>query len=180
MRATEHRDAAALHAARAAELARLSDGLGGPRADRGDEASGLWFRSLEEERLADEHRSEAAVLQSAFEDRCARLSPSEIVTSPLQRWSVGWLPKSDGIVVLLSPDAGAPGRLLEELRCHRAWVRLGEVPDDKCPLELPDIDLVAYGDKTGISVEITLENPALVGELQRRTVYVVETKRHPR
>lgn len=180
MRASEHRDAATLHAARAAELARLSDALGGGQREKLDDpATGLWFRSLEEERQAHEHLVEAAALHTEFEERCGALAPAQIVVSPLQRSSIGWLRKPDGIVVLLATEAGPPERLLQELRCHRAWMRLGEAAEDKCPLELPGIDLVAYGDRTGISVEITLSDPALVAELQRRTEHVIATKQHP-
>jgi len=179
MRASEHKDAARLHAARAAELGRVSDALGEqPIKWKDDPKTGLWFRALEEERRADAHLAAAAQLDADYRERCAGLSRDVLEISPLQRFSTGGMPKADGVIVFLAPAAGPPERLLRELRCHQAWMKLGEAKTDECPLELVGIDLTAYGDSTGISVEIVVQNPARVAELQRRAEYVIETGRH--
>lgn len=180
MRASEHRDAAKAHAARAAELARISDALGvKPQEWKNEPKTGLWFRSLAEERLADAHVASAEQLEATARERCADLPREVAEVSPLQRFSTGGTPKPDGIIVFLSPAAGPPEQLLRELRCHQAWMKLGAAPSDQCPLELAGIDLTAYGDATGISVEISTQDPAAVAELQRRAKHVIETGNHP-
>jgi hypothetical protein len=179
MRANEHKAAAKLHAARAAELARVSDALGEqPVKWKNDPKTGLWFRSLNEERAADAHLAAAGRLEGDVRERCGDLPRDVVEISPLQRFSTGGIPKADGIIVFLDPAAGPPERLLRELRCHQAWMKLGEAPDDKCPLEIVDIDLTAYGDGTGISVEIATQDPGSVAELQRRAQHVIETGHH--
>lgn len=179
MRANEHKDAARLHAMRAAELARISDGLREePRTWKDDPKTGMWFRSLDEEHQAKLHLVAAERLEADYQERCAGLPRDEITISPLQRFSTGGMPKADGVIVFLTPAAGPPERLLRALRCHQAWMRLGEAEHDECPLELAGIDLVTYGDRTGISVEITMQDPAAVAELQRRAEHVIETGRH--
>lgn len=179
IRASEHRAAAKLHAARAAELARVSDALGEqPIKWKDDPKTGLWFRSLTEEREADAHLAEAARLEGHVRDRCADLPREVVEVSPLLRFSTGGIPKADGIIVFLDPAAGPPERLLRELRCHQAWMKLGEAPNDECPLEIVGIDLTAYGDAAGISVEIATQDPGSVAELQRRVRHVIETGRH--
>lgn len=179
MRANEHQDAARLHAARAAELARVSDALREqPKKWKDDPKTGLWFRSLDEEQQADAHLEAAARLQADYQERCAGLSRDEITISPLQQFSTGGMAKPDGVIVFLAPAAGPADRLLRALRCHQAWMRLGEAQRDECPLELAGIDLVTYGDRTGISVEIAIQDPAQVGELQRRAQHVIETGHH--
>jgi hypothetical protein len=45
---------------------------------------------------------------------------------------------------------------------------------DDCPLDMAGIHVDAHGDATGIEVKITIENPSLVGELQRRAAHDVE------
>ncbi|MFN0250208.1 MAG: hypothetical protein ACKV2T_25210 [Kofleriaceae bacterium] len=179
MRASEHKAAAMLHAARAAELARISDALGEqPIKWKDDPKTGLWFRSLSEERQADAHLAIAAQLETDFRERCGDLPRELVEVSPLQRFSTGGMPKPNGVIVFLEPAAGPPERLLRELRCHQAWMKLGEAPAAECALEIVGIDLTAYGDATGISVEIATQDPASVAELQRRTQHVIETGRH--
>lgn len=181
VRASEHRDAARLHAARAAELQRISDALGQqPIEWKNEPRSGMWFRALAEERQADLHLEAAAALEAEFHDRCAGLTQDQISLSPLQRFATGGSPKGDGMIVFLTPEAGPADRLLHELRCHQAWMKLGEAQKDECPLELRGLDLVAYGDASGISVELAVQDPALVAELQRRTRTVIETGQHAR
>jgi hypothetical protein len=80
----------------------------------------------------------------------------------------------DGVRVFLHPDAGQPEALLRALRCHRAWMMLGDRGMEDCPLDLAGIHVVAQGDPTGISVDITVHDPNLVPELQRRAAKDLE------
>jgi len=171
MRADAHLEVARLHAERASLLASLSDARGDRRAFS-DPQTGLWYRAWEtgkeEERLAEVHRSAAATLQAEYEERCKGFTEAETVVSPLQRFRAGEIPTSDGVIVLLGAEAGPPDRLLAMMRCHSAWMMLGGAATDRSALDLPGIDFVAYGDRTGVSLEISVREPALVTELQRR------------
>ncbi len=178
--ATEHREAAEAHAARAAELARLTDALGGPTDRIEDAVNGLWMRSLAEERAASEHVAEAERIEHDAAVACEGMTDEQKRRSPIQRFAIAWLPKPEGIVVLLPTSAGAPDQLVAELRCHRAWMQLGQAPGDQCPLDLGGVDLVVYGDRHGISVELTPRDHAQVPELQRRTEYVIAHGQHAR
>jgi len=66
------------------------------------------------------------------------------------------------------------------MRCHSAWMMLGTAPMDRCALDLPGIDFVAYGDRTGISIEVSVLEPALVLELQRRVGRELQKAVRPR
>jgi hypothetical protein len=85
--------------------------------------------------------------------------------------------------LFLEPGAGRPEALLRAIRCHRAWMMLGERGMEDCPLDLAGIQVVAHGDPGGISVEITVRDPRLVPELQRRAAKDLEAaaaRRGPR
>ena len=97
--------------------------------------------------------------------------------SPLQRFALGGAPMPDGVMVFLSPAAGAPDELRAALDCHRAWMMLGEAGMDACPLDLPDLRIRAYGDRNGITVELRSADTALVPELQRRAAAELEQTR---
>lgn len=180
LHATEHREAAEAHAARAAELARLTDALGGPTRRNADPVNALWVRSIEEESAAGEHIREAERIETDAAAACAGMSEAQKQRSPIQRFAIGWLRTPEGVVVLLPTTAGEPDQLVAELRCHRAWMQLGNAPADKCPLDLGGVDIVAYGDRRGISVELTLRDHSQIAELQRRTEYVIAHGDHER
>lgn len=176
-RADAHLQAARDHEARAAELARWPE-MQRDAAGFDQPAGGLWYRtwdsSAEERRSAEHHRSEAARLHDEYETACANVPTSDIEVSPLRRYGLGAFPSKAGVVVMLSTQAGPPNRLLSALRCHRAWMMLGEAGMEDCPLDLAGISVEAYGDETGISVEIKARDPRLVPELQRRTAKDLE------
>lgn len=180
LHATEHREAAEAHVARAAELARLTDALGGPTDRIEDPVNELWVRSVAEESAASEHLAEAERIENDAATACAGMTEDQKQRSPIQRFAIGWLPKEDGVVVLLPTTAGAPDKLVAELRCHRLWMQLGRAPADRCPLDLGGVDVVAYGDLRGISVELTPRDRAQVAEIQRRTEYVIVHGDHGR
>jgi hypothetical protein len=177
MRADAHLDAARSHDARAASLARWPEMQRDPTGFE-DPASGLWYRAFDsarnESRLAAQHRTEAARIQAEFDEACAELTGAEITTSPLQRYGLGGIPTETGVVVVLAREAGPPNRLMAALRCHRAWMMLGEAGMENCPLDMKGLKIQTYGDETGISVEITVNDRALVPELHRRAAQDLE------
>lgn len=168
------------HEARAAELARWPE-MQRDAAGFDDPASGLWYRkidtSAEEQRAAEYHRSEVSRLQAAYDEACAGVPASEIKTSPFQRYGLGGFSTDDGMILVLSRDAGPSEHLLAAIRCHRAWMMLGEAGMDNCPLDLAGITVEAYGDETGVSVEIKPRDPTLVPELRRRVAKDLEHAR---
>ena len=174
-RVEDHLDAADQHARRAAELRRW------PEAQRTngftDPASGLWYRAWdtarENDQLAATHRGEAARLHAQYDDACAGIAPERQRLSPLVRLGEGSMTTSDGVVIFLRADITS-AQLLAEVRCHRAWMMLAESGMDTCPLDLPGIRVAAQGDATGISVEISVTDPLLVPELQRRAAHDLE------
>ena len=178
-RADQHLDAAEQHARRAAGLTQWIDARGSKPefVDR----DGLWYRAWtmarENERMMALHRDAAAQLRTDYDRACAGLSKDEIEVSPLDRHGIGALRTSDGVVVLLSPSAGPAERLVATMRCHRAWMMLTESGMGQCALDLPGLDVAAYGDQTGISVELTVRDSSLISELQRRTLHEVPSAR---
>jgi hypothetical protein len=78
---------------------------------------------------------------------------------------------------MLSREAGPSEHLLASIRCHRAWMMLGNAGMDDCPLDLANITVEAYGDETGISVEIKPRDPTLIPELRRRIAKDLEHAR---
>jgi hypothetical protein len=135
---------------------------------------GTWDTVPEHERAASVHRAAAAELDAEYEQACGGL-PSEVAAvSPLQRYGVGVTATDGGVLVLLSPEAGPPDRLLSAMRCHRAWMMLGRTLMDDCPLDLPGLQVSARGDANGIELTITVADPGLVGELQRRAAHDLE------
>jgi hypothetical protein len=177
MRADAHLQAARDHEARAAELARWPEmqrdvtGFESP-------AGGLWYRkwdtAADQRRVAQHHRSEAAHLQAAYEEACANVASDQTAISPLQRYGIGGFESAAGVVIMLDAEAGPPARLIPAMRCHRAWMMLHEAGMQDCPLDLPGISVEAYGDETGISVEIHVADPALLPELKRRATKDLE------
>lgn len=132
---------------------------------------GTWDTSSEHRRLALVHRSLAAQLEAEYEEACGETPFAVASVSPLQRYGIGGSEVPDGVLVLLSKDAGPPDRLLSEMRCHRAWMMLGRTDMDDCPLDLGGIHVSARGDDTGIALTITVANPSQVAELRRRTAH---------
>lgn len=179
LRADEHLDAARDHERRARELARWPETRPSGSGTFDDPRAGLWYRrwdtAEEEKRAAEGHRNAAADLHARYEEACGDAPLAEVAISPLQRHGIGGSNLDDGVVVFLDPEAGRPEELLRAIRCHRAWMMLGERGMEDCPLDLAGIRVVAHGDPTGVSVEITVPDPALVPELQRRAAKDLET-----
>jgi hypothetical protein len=136
-----------------------------------------WDTSAEHERRARAHRSQAGALQAAFEDACGDRPLEQIAVSPLLRLRTGGWNTTTGVIVYLSPLAGTADELLSALRCHRAWMMLAPQPAmDDCPLDLPGLHLDARGDADGITLVLTVREPQLIPELQRRVAAQAEAQ----
>jgi len=182
MRADQHLDEAREHDRRAKELARWPETRPGGIGAFDDSHSGLWYRrwdtASEEAKLAESHRSAAADLHAKYDEACGDTPADQVAVSPLARHGVGGTNVADGVLIFFRPEAGTPDALLRELRCHRAWMMLGEAGMEECPLDLAGIQIVAHGDPSGISVQITAQDPRVVAELQRRTARDLEAAQH--
>lgn len=137
-----------------------------------------WDTRDDHERLAQIHRSAAAQLHAEYDEACAGRGAAEASTSPLARFAIAGTSITNGVTIYLSADAGTPDHLLADMRCHRAWMMLAPSDMDDCPLDLPDIHVTARGTLEEIEVTITVSDPAVVRELQRRTARELEHAHH--
>lgn len=137
-----------------------------------------WDTSADQERYASIHRSQAAAIQAEYSDACGNRPTGEVSVSPLQRYATGGWNTSTGVIVYLTPLGGPPERLLTALRCHRAWMMLAPSNMDDCPLDLPGLQLDARGDAEGITLMLSVRDPKLVPELQRRVAHDLEPTAH--
>jgi hypothetical protein len=122
--------------------------------------------------MASIHRSRAAAIDAEFAEACAGLGGDDITVSPLKRFGVGGWNTTTGAIVYLTPRS--PDKLLAQMRCHRAWMMLGPADMEDCPLDLPGLAIDARGDDNGVTVSLTVRDPKLVAELQRRTAKDLE------
>jgi hypothetical protein len=183
LRADQHLSIASREADRAEELTRWPDTRPGPDGTVNQaRASGAWFgtwdTAAEHDRLAQVHRSAAAQLEAEYTEACGETPADVVSVSPLQRYAVGGSPTANGMLVLLSAEAGPPDRLLAAMRCHRAWMMLGRTDMDDCPLDLPGLQVSARGDASGIELTMTVSDASLVPELRRRAAHDLEAGQH--
>lgn len=172
LRATEHLDVARQHD----DLARQATHAPDPgSANTSVPWTWSWNAGAEHERLAAVHRSRAAALQAAYEEACGERAVEEVAVSPLQRYAIGGSNTAEGVMVQLSPAAGTADHLLADIKCHRAWMMLAPSGMDDCPLDLPGIYLDARGDANAITITISIHDPKLVPELQRRAAHELES-----
>lgn len=173
-RADEHLSAADQHSEQAERMSRWPD----RHATQTEIDTGSWYRRwdtvADQLRLARIHRSQAAQLQAEYEEACGARPYAEVSVSPLQRYGMGGEPTERGVTVFLSPDSGTPDQLLAAMRCHRAWMMLGRTNMDSCPLDLAGIHVDVHGDVKAVTVDITIDDPKLVPELQRRAAHDLE------
>lgn len=178
-RADEHLRIAAREDQRADELTHWPDTR--PSADGSMRLAapwyGTWDTANEHQRVAAAHRSAAARLQAEYDEACKDVPSEAVSVSPLQRYGVGGNHVEGGTLVILSPDAGPPDKLLSAMRCHRAWMMIQRADMQDCPLDLPGIRVSARGDEKAIEVTITIPDPALVPELRRRAAHDLEHRR---
>ena len=182
LRASEHLDVAAQHD----ELAHQSSIWPDTRSmgpDHVNQAASMpWYRTWnatgEHERLAAIHRGKAAELNAEYAAACGDRSSAEVAISPLARYGIGGWPTQSGAILYLSSTAGPPDRLLEAIKCHRAFMMLAPSGMDDCPLDLPGLVLDARGDADGITVSLSVEDRAQIPELQRRAAHELEVHQH--
>jgi hypothetical protein len=154
---------------------RVADGTG--RVDQlliGTSWHRNWDTAADQERAAAVHRSEAQAIYAAYEEACAGRPTTEVSVSPIVRYGLGGGVTADGVVLYLSTDAGPPDRLIADLRCHRAWMRLAPANMDACPLDLAGLQVHAEGSGEGITLTLSVRDQSLVPELQRRAAHDLE------
>jgi hypothetical protein len=134
-----------------------------------------WDTPEQHELVAAAHRAAAAEQQAEFDRACGAFSATDAASSPIRRFGVGGVPTEDGVILFLSPQAGPAAHLLAEVDCHRAWMMLApRAMDEQCPLDLAGIHVDAMGDDAGVTLKISVDDPALVRELQRRAATELE------
>ncbi len=134
-----------------------------------------WNPDADHERVK-QQRSEVAAVEQDFEAACHQHEVEKTIGSPLTRHRIGGWNTEDGVVILLGVVAGPRETLLADLRCYRAWLIAG-TGVDKDALALPGLLLDAKGTQDGITLTLTLEDTALIPELQRRVLRQVEASR---
>lgn len=178
LRASEHLDIAHQHDAVAREREAWPDTRGTGPGDMRQPAAMPWYRSwdtgAEHERLAETHRAKAAEIHAQYDEACGDLPAGEANVSPLASYGVGGWNTAAGVIMYLVPEAGPPDRLIARMKCHRAAMMLAPSGMEDCPLDLPNVVLDARGDADGITVSITVRDPKLVPELQRRAAHDLE------
>lgn len=174
LRANEHLESARQHDEAAASAKQWPDAYG-DRAAYQIPWTRSWDTIAEQERSAAIHRSRAAELQAAYDDACGDRPLAQVSISPLHRYGIGGWNTTSGVILYLSPDAGAAEQLMADMRCHRAWMMLAPTNMEDCPLDLAGIQVDARGDGEGITVSITVRDPQLVDELHRRAAHELES-----
>jgi len=179
LRASEHLDAARREDTLAYESSRwpatTAMSPGGAEVVTPLAWSRRWDTAADHERLAQVHRSKADALFLAYEQACDDRPLDQISVSPIVRWGTGGWNTDDGAVIYLDPSAGRPDALLAELQCHRAWMMLGPVGMDDCPLDLPGLLVDAQGGPEGVTLSLSVKDAKLIPELQRRVATQLET-----
>ncbi|HEY5945808.1 MAG TPA: hypothetical protein VIV40_09965 [Kofleriaceae bacterium] len=178
--ASEHLTAAREHDEAARERAmwpdtRTSDGTG--RVDQmliGSSWHRTWDTAADQERAAAVHRSEAQAIYTEYQEACGDRATKDVSVSPIVKYGVGGNPTKDGVVLYLSSEAGPPERLMADLKCHRAWMRIAPANMEICPLDLAGLQVDAKGSPDGITLTLTVSDPKLIPELQRRAAADLE------
>jgi len=178
MRASDHMAAAYEHDEAAVRQSTWPEATaiapGSPPTTMGLPWFRTWDTAAEHERLAASHRGTAAAIQAAYDEACGTRPLAQVSVSPLRLYGTGGWNTTSGVIVYLSSAAGNPDRLLAELACHRAWMMLAPAGMDDCPLDLPGLVLDARGDASGVTLSLSIRDPKLVGELQRRAALDLE------
>lgn len=138
-----------------------------------------WDTASDHARLAQIHRAEAAALETAYAEACGMREYDQIVTSPLVQHGLGVEATKTGAIVYLDGKAGAPVTVLADLRCHRAWMMLSpSAAMADCPLDVRGLRVDVRGGDDSIVVVLSVPDPKLVPELQRRTAKQLEGRSH--
>lgn len=180
LHASEHLAAARMHeeAARQKSMwpeTRTTDGTG--RVDQplvGTSWHRQWDTAGDQLRAAAAHRSEAQAIYEEYEEACGERLVKDVAVSPIVRYGVGGTAIPEGVVIYLDPEAGPADRLMADLRCHRAWMRLAPAGMELCPLDLAGLQIDASGTPEGITLTLTVRDPKLIPELQKRAAHDLE------
>jgi hypothetical protein len=134
------------------------------------EPASTWQRSWD----ADAERSRLAKLTDVHEleaeyvDACGPGLTYRIIGSPLLRHRTASWNTTEGVVIQLSPHAGTPELLLNDLRCHLIGITMSPFGVDDSPFDLPGMRVDARGDESAVTLKVTVKDPMLVAELQQR------------
>jgi hypothetical protein len=127
-----------------------------------------WDALEERERLTRIGANDAIGLEAEYARVCGPSWPPTINGSPLTRYRTGGRNTSTSAIVYLSPLAGAPDSLLDDIRCHFVGMLLSPFGLDDSAFDLPGLHIDARGDKLGIALVLTVRDPSLIYELHRR------------
>jgi hypothetical protein len=133
-----------------------------------------WDTVQDQQRAATVHRSEAQAIYAAYEDACRERPTGEVSVSPIVRFGIGGQRTNDGAIVYLSKAAGSVEQAMAILKCHRAWMRIAPANMEACPLDLAGLVVSATATTDGIVLTLTVSDPKLIPELQRRVAHDLE------
>ena len=137
-----------------------------------------WSPDDEHRALAEAHRDSAEQLKLQYDAACATLPAGAAASSPLETSTMSTSPIEGGIVFHLGEAAGPPDRLLAQLRCHRAWLKLAPTPgaaDD--PLQVDGVTWLARAGRAEVEVRAIASGDSARAELARRAAIVSERAR---
>jgi hypothetical protein len=141
---------------------------------------GAWDSADSHQTHARRHRGQAAALHVAFDQACKDRSGTQVTESPLTRFEASGFKTENGVTVVLGAEAGPPGELLAAMRCHRAWLMITAVQMDDDALDLPGLVFDAQRDGDNVTVAMTVTDPKLIPELQRRVTRELEARQQAR
>jgi len=140
----------------------------------GDAFHGSWDTAADHQQAAAHHRSAALALHDEYERACSDRPYAEISVSPIARHGMGGSTTANGVILYMTADAGPVPRLLADLECHRAWMMLAPANMDHCPLDLDGLLVDARAEEGAYVLTLSVRDPALVPELQRRVAHDLE------
>lgn len=178
LRASEHLDVAAQQQEVAVQEATFPD-MRNNGINTGVPLAQPWYRSwgtgTDHDENARYHRAKAGAIYAEYTAACGEKPNAEVAVSPFERFGIGGWPTQSGAIVYLSPDAGPPDTVMAALVCHQAWMMLAPAPQmADCPLDLNGLSFDARGDSNGITVSLSIKDPKMIPELQRRVAHDLE------
>ena len=129
-----------------------------------------WDPQLEHARLTSAGIEQAQALELEHRAACNDIPERSQARSPLDTYAIDAARVRDGVRVHVAAEVGPPDALLVALRCHRAWLRLrpGSLERDDV-FALDGLKVVVHaGARDGVDVLLSSDDPALIGELDRR------------
>lgn len=129
-----------------------------------------WDPDLERARLATAGIQETQALELEYRAACNGIPERARARSLLDAYAVGSRRQRDSVTLHLAAEVGPPEALLVGLRCHRAWIRLIPRADARDDLLAVDgVTVVVHaGAHDGVDVLLSSDDPAVLGEIERR------------